>query len=221
MLEPVVTISASYGAGGSVIAPALAERLGWPFVDRMVTSEVSSQANAFAARSEEHLSADEPTPPSLLAAILTGAARIGVLTGPEPVIAAVSELHARTDVALRSLVDGGGGVVLGWAAAVVLAERARTLHVRLDGPVERRIVRASEIEQVGIETARDRQAHTDRARNHLVRHLYGRDPEDATLYHLRLDTTVLALDDVVTLLARLVELAFPDRRVTTAAPIPR
>ena len=34
----LVTVSASYGAGGSVVAPALAERLGVPFLQRATTS---------------------------------------------------------------------------------------------------------------------------------------------------------------------------------------
>ncbi|HEY0540394.1 MAG TPA: cytidylate kinase family protein, partial [Actinoallomurus sp.] len=32
----VVTVSATFGAGGSVIGPAVAERLGKPFVDRAI-----------------------------------------------------------------------------------------------------------------------------------------------------------------------------------------
>src|SRR2546430_13578034 len=35
----LITVSASYGAGGSVIAPALAGRLGLPFLQRVTTSE--------------------------------------------------------------------------------------------------------------------------------------------------------------------------------------
>ena len=34
----LVTVSASYGAGGAVVAPALAERLGVPFLQRATTS---------------------------------------------------------------------------------------------------------------------------------------------------------------------------------------
>jgi hypothetical protein len=34
----LVTVSASYGAGGAVVAPALAERLGVPFEQRATTS---------------------------------------------------------------------------------------------------------------------------------------------------------------------------------------
>ena len=37
----VVTISATYGAGGSVVGPAVAERLGVPFVDRAIPTRVA------------------------------------------------------------------------------------------------------------------------------------------------------------------------------------
>ena len=37
----VVTISGSFGAGGSVIGPAVADRLGIPFVDRVIPIEVA------------------------------------------------------------------------------------------------------------------------------------------------------------------------------------
>ena len=35
----LITVSAAYGAGGSVVAPALASRLGVPFLQRVTTSE--------------------------------------------------------------------------------------------------------------------------------------------------------------------------------------
>ena len=38
----LVTVSASYGAGGAVVAPALADRLGVPFLQRATTSAARS-----------------------------------------------------------------------------------------------------------------------------------------------------------------------------------
>ena len=35
----LITVSAAYGAGGSVVAPALAQRLGLPFLQRVTTTE--------------------------------------------------------------------------------------------------------------------------------------------------------------------------------------
>lgn len=40
----IVTISSSYGAGGSVVGPALARALGVPFLDRAVPARVASGA---------------------------------------------------------------------------------------------------------------------------------------------------------------------------------
>jgi Cytidylate kinase-like family len=56
-----ITIAATYGAGGSVIGPAVAKRLGLPFVDRAIPSSVveklheplaAALADDSAARSE-------------------------------------------------------------------------------------------------------------------------------------------------------------------------
>jgi cytidylate kinase len=66
-------------------------------------------------------------------------------------------------------------------------------------------MRASEIEGITMAQARERQGETDRARNLFVRRLYHRDPEDSTLYHLQIDTTILSHDAVVRLLIDAVE----------------
>ena len=39
----LVTLSATYGAGGSEVGPELAKRLGVPFVDRLIPSEVAAR----------------------------------------------------------------------------------------------------------------------------------------------------------------------------------
>jgi hypothetical protein len=40
---PGVTISAGYGAGGSIIAPEVARQLGLPLLDRAISSHVAAQ----------------------------------------------------------------------------------------------------------------------------------------------------------------------------------
>src|ERR1700722_3102332 len=49
---PGVTISAGYGAGGSVVAPAVAERLGVQLLDRAISSAVAAQLNVSQAEAE-------------------------------------------------------------------------------------------------------------------------------------------------------------------------
>ena len=47
---PLITVSATYGTGGSVIAPRLADAMGLPFVDRLISADTSQDA-ALATRS--------------------------------------------------------------------------------------------------------------------------------------------------------------------------
>jgi cytidylate kinase len=98
-----------------------------------------------------------------------------------------------------------GGVVLGRAAAIVLAGRDDALHVRLDGPVETRIAQA--VQRSGRPEAEVRRAvrSNDAARAAYVRNFYRADPADARHYHLVIDTTAIpwsAAADIVVAAAR-------------------
>jgi cytidylate kinase len=196
----VVTISAAYGASGSLIAPRLADRLGVPFVDRFVSVALAHEL----ATSGEGLHETErsATPTSKLLLYL---ARLpSVLGTPVPDLETLDReqrLRRESDEMLQKLESTTGAVVLGRAAAVVLSDRAAVLHVRLDGPADRRRTRAMAIEGIDEATARQRQAETDRARDLYVRRLYGRDAADLSLYHLWIDSTLVGVDACIDLLA--------------------
>ena len=96
---------------------------------------------------------------------------------------------------MRARADTGEGVILGRAATVLLRDDPRVLHVRLDGPVERRVRRAAELEDISEEEARRRLELTDRARYAYVDTLYGVDPGAPGLYSLIVDATAMSLDD--------------------------
>ena len=77
----------------------------------------------------------------------------------------------------------------------------RGFHVRLDGPAERRVVQGAAIEGISEARARERLRAADKARTAYVRRLYRRDPADASLYHLMIDSTAMPLDMVIELIA--------------------
>jgi cytidylate kinase len=113
---------------------------------------------------------------------------------PDAVLDDDDTLRQRTEKGVRDLAAGAPGVLLGRAGAVVMRSRPRAYHVRLDGPVERRVAWVASHENIGVEVAQRRQAETDRARTLFVKRLFRTDPSDAKLYHLVLDTTVLGID---------------------------
>ncbi|HEU5269377.1 MAG TPA: cytidylate kinase family protein, partial [Jatrophihabitans sp.] len=50
---PGVTISAGYGAGGSLVAPRVAERLGLRLIDRAISSTVAMQLQVSVAEAHQ------------------------------------------------------------------------------------------------------------------------------------------------------------------------
>jgi cytidylate kinase len=195
----LITVSASYGAGGSIVAPALADRLGLPFLQRVTTSEGHV---AEPGPCDEQLSAEEvrATPVHRLLAHFTQAMPAGPTQSPPSTHHQDDHLRGHGEAGIhRLLADGGGAVILGRAAAVVLG-KDRGFHVRLDGPAERRIVQGAVVEDISEEKARERLRAADKARTAYVRRLYRTDPADASLYHLVIDSTAMPLDAVIELI---------------------
>jgi cytidylate kinase len=201
----VVTISASYGAGGAYVGPRVAARLEVPFVDRAIPSEV---AQRLAVPLQEAVRHDESAG-SVFERFVRALAPAGLPFGARPVLEheCVDDNVYRdaTEQVIREQAASTGTVILGRAAAVVLRDHPGALHVRLDGPKAARVERAMEVEGIDREEAERRLADNDRAREAYVHHFYGADARDAHLYHLSLDTTALDLDCCVDLIVTAAE----------------
>jgi cytidylate kinase len=194
----VVTISAAYGAAGAEVAPAVAERLGLPFHDRAIPAQV---AGRLGVPLEEAQANDETVVRGLWRLVTS----LGTIPDPAggvlPVDAVPDERAYRlqTEHVLVEIADGDGGVVLGRAAALVLRDRSDALHVRLDGPVERRLAAAVARSGRPEDEVRRTLEAADRGREAYVRHFYRCDPRSARHYHLVLDSTAFPVDAVVDL----------------------
>jgi hypothetical protein len=192
----VVTISAAYGAAGAEIAPAVADRLGVPFHDRAIPAQVAGRLGVPVAEAEAN---DE----SVVRGVWRLVASLGTMPDPVGGVMPTSALpderayRQQTERVLAEIADGDGGVVLGRAAALVLGQRADTLHVRLDGPAERRLESAVARSGRPWDDVRREMEVMDRTREAYVRHFYRCDPRSARYYHLVIDSTALAMAAVV------------------------
>jgi len=195
----IVTISASYGAGGAEVAPAVAERLGLTFHDRAIPARVAGRLGVPVAEAEAN---DETVVRGLWRLV----ASLGTM--PDPVggvlpVSGVPDARAyreQTERIVVEVAEGAGGVVLGRAAALVLGDRPDVLHVRLDGPEDRRLQAAAARSGRPLEEVRREMAATDRGREAYVRHFYRCDPGEARHYHLVIDSTALTIETVVDLI---------------------
>ncbi|MGI8867885.1 MAG: AAA family ATPase [Mycobacteriales bacterium] len=183
----VITISAAYAAGGSEIGPAVAHDLGVQFYDRAISQEVAAKLGVTEADVEQREGRNEGRFWRLLASM----AIVPDPTGANPLAGSgfgdEREYRVETERVLRQIASAGG-VVLGRAAAVVLADHPDALHVRLTAPKRWRIAEHARIEGIPGEQAKRDVEQNDRAREGYVKQLYRADPRDPKHYHLVIDT---------------------------------
>ncbi|MEO8851674.1 MAG: cytidylate kinase-like family protein [Allobranchiibius sp.] len=189
----IITISASYGAGGSELGPRIAQQLGLRFIDRAVSVAVAKELG-ISVRDAEAIEQDTPNRFWNFFAHMSSLSP-GMIV-PAPVEQGVTDRDVMrgTESELRRVADTGKGVILGHAAAVVLADHADALHIRLDGPPAGRV--RSAMQQHGIDeaSAKAAQQENDRIRSGYAKHFYGIDSSSAQHYHLVLDTVRIDWD---------------------------
>jgi len=207
-----VTVAATYGAGGSVIAPAVARRLELPFVDRAIpvalAVEIHEPLDAALADDADHT----PRVARLLDRVLaTSGLFVGVPASPEQ-RGALPEI-ARTEEVLRHIADTTGAVILGRAGVFALKDRQGVLHVRLDGDVEARCRAAAARYGIGMAAATRTQQQTDRARHAYIQHFYPRVGawDDPRHYHVILDSTAISHDACIDIIVRAAQDLFSGR----------
>ena len=194
-MHPFVTISASYGAGGSHIGPAVAAELGVPFFDRAIPAQVADRLGT--STDDPRLLEQRPSGfwERLAANLASTSSLYGasdVLMGAAPPILTELDYRDAIDRVIRGAAEGAaGGVLLGRAGAVVLTEHPRAIHVRLDGPLARRVQAICDELGVDEHEASARVHDNDGAREAYVKQLYGANAKDPVLYHLVIDSTTL------------------------------
>jgi cytidylate kinase len=202
---PGVTISAGYGAGGSLIAPEVARQLGLPMLDRAISSHVATQLRVSVQEAEGGVIKRSGAGRFLavLAPLAGGVLGAGTdCAPPEAVLPAddAGVFREQAEAIMRQAL-ATSAVILGRAGGAAFRDEPGVLRVRLFGPAEARIAQAARIEYVDVATARQRLPEVDRARAQYVRRLYGVDIDDPDLYHLQIDSTAVPLDACAALIA--------------------
>lgn len=194
----LVALSAAYGAAGSRVGSELAERLGVPFVDRGIPMAVAERLDVSVDDALVH--EGELGRPGLLERLLSGFAggdNATVPVPPVPELVTGEDFHHASQAVIREQAASGRGVILGRGAVAALRDDPRVLRVRLTGPAENRIRQAMWLGGADEATARAAQRRLDAAHAEYLRRFYGLDVDDASLYHLVIDATVMGTGTIV------------------------
>ncbi len=218
---PVITISATLGAGAKEIGQLVAARLGIQYVDReamvLAARELGVPENTPAGRVDKPSSFGER-----LSSMLRGLLERSAATGPaDPFMGSAgleillnrtySEASAGSAedqryqeimaTVVKNLAQAGQVVIQGRGAQAILAGDPSAVHVFINAPVERRAERLVARDGNTREQAEKRIRDSDRARAEFHRKYFKVDHLDPMHYQLMLNTARCADDEAADVIA--------------------
>jgi CMP/dCMP kinase len=203
----IITISRQYGAGGSEVARRVAEALGWRVVDNEMIDRVASRTGL----PPEEVAEKEERAPSFLERLSRALSRsspelfsTAEEKVPEPEEAALVRV---TETVVAEIAAEGRVVLVGRAGPAVLRGKYDVLHARLVAPLEfriRRLVAEGLAARPPVDlTPKDAEAamlDADANRARYLKQYYGLDWNEATNYHMVLNTGAIGVDGATDLI---------------------
>jgi cytidylate kinase len=190
----VIAISRTLGAGGESLGEALADALGYRYVD----SEIIDRAAALAKVTPTEIARVEARK-GLLQRILENMARgsVGGAAGlMEPALIDVTEPGYEQLIidVIRETADMKAVVIVAHGASIPLGGRSDVLRIMVTAPMTVRAQRIAAERGVGFEQATQAVEESDAARADYFRRFYNLDRELPTHYDLVVNTEALSIE---------------------------
>ena len=202
----IITISREFGAAGGEVAQRLANALGWTLVDNELIDEVAKRAGL---EPEEVAEREERAPSFIERLTRTLASAMPEFVAPEGgTLPDTTEerLVKVTEGTVSDLAGHENIVLVGRAAAAVLASRPGAIHVKVVAPRQERIARIAARKGVDLKEAEKQVNDSDGNRARYHKQYYQREWKDASNYHLVVNTGKVGVEGAVELIQRLREL---------------
>ncbi|MCA9369103.1 MAG: cytidylate kinase-like family protein [Pseudomonadales bacterium] len=179
--RPFITIAREPGSGGAPIAEAIAEKLGFEFVDEQIIDEIARSTKKrkaiIKAIDEKHRTKIEDVVHSVLNAEYIDDS------------AYITELIK----VVLAYAYKGKCVILGRGANFI-TPFAKGLHVNITAPYNIRVQRAIDYEGHNMAKAREIIAKVEKERNEFVKQYFKKDPKKVNSYDLTINTTYCHFD---------------------------
>ncbi|MCH2310904.1 MAG: cytidylate kinase-like family protein [SAR202 cluster bacterium] len=223
----IITIGGLTGSGGRHIGKAVAEKLGFDYIDRLILSEAAKQigstVQAMQEKEDQYNSVLENIS-SLAQRILERSAMSGV--GGDPHFgpgAAAFLINEQVDFPKATILKGShmensdyidgltsvivdiakndNAVIVGRGAAAILKDDKSVLKIGLNSSKEDRIKRISQRENIDKTLAEKIVNEKDAARVDFYKTFFEYNgPEDPRQFHLSINTTLIKLDPTISMI---------------------
>ncbi len=202
-----VTVSREYGSGGGEVARRVARQLGWRVVDHEIVGRVARTLGVSEAEVEVH---DEHVE-GFVSRLLRSMQRVdpNLMAGAPVLSASAEEEEKRYQTALADVVQAavtdGHAVIVGRGSQALLAQRRDVLHVRVIAPLAVRVAYVIQREGLSQEDAQARIQLKDRTRMRYLQSAHNLQSDDPHLYDLVVNSAVLDLDSIASLIVTALE----------------
>jgi len=218
----VITISREYGSGGGEVGRRVAQILSYDYVDKELITEVAKMANVPESEVEkldekgddpiiyflkELFGEDEPQTVFQYPNEHKGNSEFKKIHQQER----ESKLFDRDkqlklfESVIESVWERGNAVIIGRKANIILADKPDTLRVRVIAPLEKRLKRIMQIENLSRADALHLIRETDGHRERYAKQYYDIDWDDPELYDIVINTEKLTVEDAAYLITEAVE----------------
>jgi cytidylate kinase len=192
----VITITRQYGAGGSEVARLAAEKLGWQLVDNEFVDEVAKRSGV----STDEVAANEERAPSLLErlvrALASSSPEVFVPGGTQTTDKEAEALVTTTEHVIAEAGQSGNVVLVGRGAQAYFARAhaGNVLHVFVVAPLTDRIRTLAARLGISEDEAKQQAEVMEGDRDRYVHRYYKRQRQDASNYHLVVNTGQLGYE---------------------------
>jgi cytidylate kinase len=174
-----ITISRQMGSRGDELAWQVAQQLGWQLVERDLINRAAAAAGI------PHMA-------------LVDIDELGLLN-IRPSAKEWRAYQTHVEGIIHAWAYKGEVVIVGRGGQMALHGWPDVFHIRVVAPLEMRIARLQQKENISAESARARLEASAKTRARYLRRSYGVQIDDPTLYHLTVNTGLLGLPQAVSL----------------------
>ncbi len=204
----VITVSKQYASNGMEMAKALARRLNYRFIDRVLIQRLAEKLGI--SPSEAEILREIQRVRLFQLADKLSAAIIKGVAAQDPAELKVGRIDAvafieRTKEMVRALGEADGAVIVGWGGQLILGDLKNAVHVRVVAEREDRIEVAMKQERCSREAAMGLMERRDKGSRRFIGYYWQRDWDDPTLYDAVLNASRLGsrgLEETVLFLLR-------------------
>jgi len=196
----IITISRQYRAGATAVSVRIAELLDWTVVDDAFTDAIAERSGF----TPEDVRSLEESVPSFMERF----AQSSALSFPEFLVSTPAAIEEPEAVKLahisKAFIEELGHrnriVMVGRAAAAVLASERDAIHVRLVASYDHRVRIAMAELDLSESEAQSTVDERDTNRERYHKEMFGRDWNDPVNYHMVLNTELLGTDGAADLI---------------------